>query len=125
MSYNELLRVMGTEPLSLIVGQTYKLSSSYVDFEYTISVIYAGSYDFHGSKSHRFVHVVKNEDYMDFLRVWVHRAANCVLGKHTELEQNTTVMHTDIFHKKLRNILEKETGSSKPDCNVYLHSNAL
>lgn len=93
-------------------GKLYTLDASKSAFAYDnpytiLKALYIGSYEVWGKKSHKFVHVLKDADYYDFLRLWSMIASNHSLYDNknpSDLEKlklfDCSVMETDIFEEK-------------------------
>ena len=96
------------QSMSLAIGKQYRLYSSINQgnstppFEHSICAIYAGSYICHTNTSHRFIHVVQEKDYVDFVGVFSQRAASGAMSVYNEVDQKTTIFYTDVYDHKLK-----------------------
>jgi hypothetical protein len=110
--------------VSLEIGKQYRLysfinQSDSIHFEYSICATYAGSYVVHENKSHRFIHVVHEKDYVDFVGVFSQKAASGAMSMYNELDQKTTVFYTDVFDHKLK-VTSSGGGSRASHRDVYI-----
>ena len=100
-------------------GKTYVLTAmqhSWVNSAYSnINAMYVGSYMHYGVVSHRFIHVVPESSYVDFVAMWPHIGANFPLKTNTDGDpQGAEVMYTDIHeYKFIRGVVAVACESSQ------------
>lgn len=104
-------------------NKSYTLSvaknSDFSQYDYPIkNAIYIGNYSHMGSVSHRFLHIVPNESYIQFAGLWTHMALTR-LGKHEDVP-GMTAMYTDVYE----DIMTKEGDDRITVSYPKLHSTA-
>ena len=86
----------------LTQNRSYK-KNDFSPYEYIIhNAIYVGSYAHMGDTSHRFLHIVKDESYMDFVGLWSHVCANSLV--RADDITGAGVMYTDVYE----HLMEKQ-----------------
>lgn len=96
------------------IGKQYELVGTVSSMTFCVSAaLYVGSYreNIGGvvcePRSNRFVHVVKDKDFVDFVSTWVYIACNVSLEitKSEEFEggKKASIMQTDVYDDKFLN----------------------
>lgn len=98
------------------LGKRYRLSPTNQecspDYMYIIeNAVYVGFYEDHGKISHKFVHIVYDKQYVNYVGTWVMLGANYSLGDK-QYEDNSIISfaETHIYQDKV----DKNTVSIIP-----------